>query len=78
MQKYNNLTEQFDYHKNHKNKIIVNTKKSRGVCETLRYAPDGNKVEKAIFSFKAKVKVTWSLTLMPFERASLVEYACQI
>ena len=29
--------------------------KSRGVCETLQYAPDGNKVEKAIFSFKVKV-----------------------
>ena len=49
-----------------------------GVCETLQYAPGGNKVEKAIFSFKVKVKVTRSLTLMSFERASLVEYACQI
>ena len=45
-------------------------KKSRGVCETLRYAPGGNKVEKAIFSFKVKVKVTRSLTLVSFERAS--------
>ena len=49
-------------------------KKSRGVCETPQYAPGGNKVEKAIFSFK----VTRSLTLVSFERASLVEYACQI
>ena len=40
--------------------------------------PGGNKVEKAIFSFKVKVKVTRSLTLVSFERASLVEYACQI
>ena len=32
-------------------------KKSMGVCETLRYAPGGNKVEKAFFSFKVKVKV---------------------
>ena len=54
------------------------TKKSRGVCETLQYAPGGNKVEKAISSFKVKVKVTRSLTLVSFERASLVEYACQI
>ena len=28
-----------------------------GVCETLQYAPSGNKVEKAVFSFKVKVKV---------------------
>ena len=28
-----------------------------GVCETLRYAPGGNKVRKAILSFKVKVKV---------------------
>ena len=54
------------------------TRKSRGVCKTLQYAPGGNKVEKAIFSFKVKVKVTRSLTLVSFERASLVEYACQI
>ena len=52
--------------------------KSRGVCETLWYAPGGNKVKKAIFSFKVKVKVTRSLTLVPFEKAPLVEYACQI
>ena len=36
------------------------------------------KTEKAIFSMKVKVKVTRSLTLLSFERASLVEYACQI
>ena len=42
------------------------------------YAPGGNKVKKAIFSFKVKVKVTRSLTLVSFERAPLVEYACQI
>ena len=53
-------------------------KKSRGVCETQQYAPSGNKVEKAIFRFKVKVKVTRSLTLVSFERALLVEYACQI
>ena len=39
------------------------------------YAPGSNKVQKAIFNFKVKVKVTRSLTLMSFERASLVEYA---
>ena len=49
-----------------------------GVCEALQYAPGGNKVEKAIFSFKVKVRVTRSLTLVLFERATLVEYACQI
>ena len=48
--------------------------KSRCVIETLQYAPGGNKVQKAIFSFK----VTRSLTLVSFERASFVEYACQI
>ena len=49
------------------------------------YAPGGNKVQKTIFSFKVKVfnlkvrvKVTRSLTLVSIERASLVEYACQI
>ena len=54
------------------------TKKSRCVWETLQYALGGNKVQKAIFSFKVKIKVTRSLTLVSFERASLVEYACQI
>ena len=42
------------------------------------YASGGNKVQKAIISFKVKVKVTRSLTLMSFERAPSVEYACQI
>ena len=42
------------------------------------YAPGGNKVQKAIFSLKVKVKVTRSLTLVSFERVSLVEYACQV
>ena len=35
-----------------------------GVCETLQYAPGGNQVEKATLSFKVKVKVTMSLTLV--------------
>ena len=43
-----------------------------------RYAPGGNKVQKAVFSFKVKVKVTRSLILVSFERASLVKDACQI
>ena len=51
-------------------KVTNHEKKSRGVCETLQYAPGGNKVEKAIFSFKVKVKVTRSLTLVSSERAS--------
>ena len=41
-------------------------------------APGGNKVQNAIFRAKVKVKVARSLTLVSFERASLVEYACQI
>ena len=48
------------------------------VCLWNTDAPGGNKVQKAIFSFKVKVKVTTSLTLMSFERGSLVEYAYQI
>ena len=40
--------------------------------------PAATKSKKAIFSFEVKVKVTRSLTLVSFERASLVEYACQI
>ena len=32
----------------------------------------------AILSIKVRVKVTKSLTLVSFERVSLVEYACQI
>ena len=42
------------------------------------YVPVGNKVKKAIFSVKVKVKVRRSSNLLSFERASLVEYACQI
>ena len=53
-------------------------KKSRCVCETQQYAPGGNKVQKDIFTFKVKVKVTRSLTLVSFKSVSLVEYACQI
>ena len=52
-------------------------KKNQGVF-VKHYAPGGNKVQKAIFSYKIKVKVTRSLTLVSFERASLEEYACQI
>ena len=40
--------------------------------------PAATESEKAIFRTKVKVKVTRSLTLVSFERASLVEYACQI
>ena len=51
--------------------------KNQGVF-VKHYALSGNKVQKAIFSSKVKVNVTRSLTLVSFERASLVEYACQI
>ena len=57
---------------------LCNSKyKNQGVF-LKHYAPGGNKVQKAIFSFKVKVMVTRSLTLVSFERASLVEYACHI
>ena len=56
------------------NKILL---KNQGVF-VKHYAPGGNKVQKAIFSFKVKVKVKKLLTLVLFERASLVKYACQI
>ena len=58
-------------------KVMVKVTFGR-VCETLRYDPGGNKVQKAIFSFNVKVKVRRSLTLVSFGRASLVEYVCQI
>ena len=59
-------------------KVKVMIQKSRGVCETLTMPPAATKSEKAIFRAKVKVKVTTSLTLVSFERASLVEYAYQI
>ena len=52
-------------------------KKSRSVCETL-CLPAATESEKAIFRTKVKVKVTMPLTLVSFERVSLVEYASQI
>ena len=42
------------------------------------YASEATKSQKADFSIKVKVKVTKSLTLVSFESASWVEYACQI
>ena len=39
--------------------------KNQGVF-VKHYAPGGNKVQKAIFSFKVKVNVTRSLTLVSF------------
>ena len=50
---------------------IKRTKYARAVfVKHWQYAPGGNKVEKAIFSFKVTVKVTRSLTLVSFVRAS--------
>ena len=49
MRKAETITHRFNWY--------LYKRKSRGVCETLQYAPSGNKVEKAIFSFKVKVKV---------------------
>ena len=60
-----------------KKKVKFDNRKIK-VCLWNTDAPGGNKVKKAIFSFKVKVKVKRSLTLVSFERVSLVEYACQI
>ena len=44
--------------------------KNQGVfVKHYMFAPGGNQVQKAILSFKVKVKVTRSLTFMSFERA---------
>ena len=40
--------------------------------------PAATKSKKLFLASKVKVKVTRSLTLVSFERVSLVEYACQI
>ena len=56
---------------------ILFPKQNQGVF-VKHYAPGDNKVQKAIFSFNVKVKVTRSLTLVSFERASLVEYSYPI
>ena len=57
--------------------MFISIEKSRGVCETLQYAPPppppATKLEKSFLSFKVKVKVTRSLTLESLERASLVD-----
>ena len=42
------------------------------------YAHGGNEVQKTIFSQKIRVKVTRSSTLLSFEDASFVEFACQM
>ena len=65
-------------HKNMQKKFVPKAHfKNQGVF-VKNYAPRGNKVQKAISSFKVKVKATRSLTLLSFERAALVEYACHI
>ena len=48
------------------------------VCLWNTLCPRWQQSPKSYFSFKVKVKVTKSVTLLSFERASLVEYACQI
>ena len=47
-----------------------NPTKNQGVF-VKHYAPGGNKVQKAIFSFKVKVKVTRTLSFESFERWSM-------
>ena len=55
----------------------TNATKTRYICKIYYIPSMVTKTEKDIFSVKVKVKVTRSLTLMSFGRASLVEYACQ-
>ena len=57
--------------------MILKVNRKRYICEILML-PQATKSNKAIFSVKVTVKVTRSLTLVSFEKASLVEYACQI
>ena len=52
----------------------ISVKKISAFVNTM--PPETTKFEKAIFSAKVIVKVTGTLVL--FERAYLVEYACQI
>ena len=52
---------------------------SKNQCVFVKHygmPPAATKSKKLFFSLKVKVKVTRSLTLVLFERASLVEYAC--
>ena len=57
--------------------IYLKKLKNQGVFVKHYGMPLVATVQKAIFSFNVKVKVTKSLTLVPFARVSLVEYACQ-
>ena len=57
---------------------VWHSKKKIKVCLwNTDYAPPAAKKSKKSY-FRAKVKVKRSLTLVSFERTSLVEYACQI
>ena len=59
--------------------LSICSKKNKGVfVKHYGMPPAATKSEKAIFNFKVKVKITRSLTLVSFERASLVEYVCPI
>ena len=58
--------------------ININKRKIKVCLCNTSDSPGGNKVQKAKFSFKVKVNVTRSLTVVSFERVSLVDYACQI
>ena len=72
----NSVTEQ---HHNIKQSMLNCILVSKiNVCLWNTMPPGGNKVQKAIFSFKVKVKVTRSMTMVSIESASLVKYACQI
>ena len=51
----------------------ADTKQEKNICVFVKQTNGDNEVKKAMFTLKAKVKVTVSLTVV-----SLVENACQI
>ena len=56
----------------------VTSEKIKGCLWNTTVCPRRQQSRKSYFSVKVKVKVIRSLTLVSFEKASLVEYACQI
>ena len=61
-----------------KKKILIIKKNQWVFVKHYSMPPAATKSKTLFFSFKVKVKVTMSLTLVSFERASLVEYAFNI
>ena len=55
--------------------LIIRSGGIKRVCET-QMPQEPTKSKMVIFNMKVTVKVKRSLTLVSFERVSLVEYAC--